>query len=1253
MKQYFFWLLLATVYLSYGQEKNQEPYLYEIIAQKEDVIKARIKQNNGNTKGTGKKSFDRWKNFWLTRLGHRGKFSDINKAANNAIKQRTTFGCSSPANWSELGPTSFPTNGGNGQGLGRMDFVKLHPKYNGTTNSTIYSGGRGGIWKSINNGESWLNMNTDDFEMVHCADIAVMEDPNGLDILLAATGPRKFGRFTRESFGLKRSTNGGSTWTSIDLEGTPWNIGSDRKITEIAVDPNADNRVYVSVIKFSWQSISDYFGTSTITDNHIGQLFVSEDYGLTWTMIYEGFAIEDIEFKETDSNTLYFSGHQLVKAERAGVNNYTFTNLTPELEDYTLENLKWSNGHGFRMEVEVTQANPNVLYVIAHFKDGGDKKILYKSTNGGNDFNIVNILSISFSWIRGTIEVSNQDANLLYLGGTSTHRSNDGGNTWSSMSGIHADTNDIEVSDGKDVFLANDAGVYRSTDDGITWEVTSEGLGVAQVYDLGMSLRTDSTVPDIIEIGTQDTNCMVYSPISSGWQNSIGTGGDGMVCIVNPENPNIVYSEKQWGEQRISYNGGISFSSYSVGGAGGLWITPMILDPNNYDRLLVGKRQLRIRELNGGTTGITIPDAPVTSLVSSGTLQKITALNVAKSDSKIIYVAYEAGEPDFDSATYENWWQDPNRKMRRQVFKTVDGGETWVDITPTELQGSSDGYISNIEIHSSDPNKVWISYRSYTIKHNVIQSLDGGTSWDDFSQGLERIPVNDIVRTPGRGNMERCDYMYLATDFGVYYRSSSMEKWECYGDNLPNAPVIDLEIDDYQNIIRCASFGRGVWESGLHPDDKLAVSVPDFSVEITCDNGNKCVKVSATNPSDNHWWGLMEVADFFDPENTDNSNTVDSDQNPDDEYETLTPYRLETGEASATFCWLPNDKQFYIKYRVFSETCNSWLEKRIPVPQFPAESIFHFEDENTTEKDIFCLGEDVFLDGSDSFGESQYHVGILRRPIGSSPEGSTDPEDYTWVNALGWTSGEADTFNLSELFRNNSIPTQDFEVGYEYLVQFAIANNSECVPWTVTYKAFTMVNCNTTCDTSIPINLRVEDGILKWDSIPGFIDFEITLIPMSFPVTCFCKPGSTNLEMSFTIEDITINQFYIPEGYSSHCFRWKVRAFCDSGTYTSYSEESCYEGKAGGDNTKFLKAKITPNPSNGDMVFEIENPDEGKVAIEVYNLNGLLIQTFDKHTVKNVPLSFKWNAQNKLSAGVYFVRFHSKGETLYKTIIIQ
>ena len=277
---------------------------------------------------------------------------------------------------------------------------------------------------------------------------------------------------------------------------------------------------------------------------------------------------------------------------------------------------------------------------------------------------------------------------------------------------------------------------------------------------------------------------------------------------------------------------------------------------------------------------------------------------------------------------------------------------------------------------------------------------------------------------------------------GSWEMSGSCSNWNSL---IANATGIAFEINVTSNEFNTI----GVDNICLETD----CSEPDasFDIDISCDNGNKCVTVTSNNPdAPNHWWGLMEIDDYNSPNDTSDGNTVDADGDPSNG---ITPVSLITGQGSATFCWLNLGKRYYIKHIISEPNCYEGVEERTRVPNFIAAAIFNFENENGIPQTSFCYGEDVYMDGSLSFGENRYYIDAWRRPIGST-------QDFNWYAGLGWTTNDqVGVLNLSERFSDLN-PSKVFEPGYEYEIKLAIANLENCVGWTPTTRTFTVECCD-------------------------------------------------------------------------------------------------------------------------------------------------------------------------------------------------
>jgi hypothetical protein len=77
-----------------------------------------------------------------------------------------------------------------------------------------------------------------------------------------------------------------------------------------------------------------------------------------------------------------------------------------------------------------------------------------------------------------------------------------------------------------------------------------------------------------------------------------------------------------------------------------------------------------------------------------------------------------------------------------------------------------------------------------------------------MSMNLPNLPVNcvEIERSSTGG-------VYVGTDVGIYYWDPTLTEWEPFMTGLPNVIVNELEIHESANMIRAATYGRGMWES--------------------------------------------------------------------------------------------------------------------------------------------------------------------------------------------------------------------------------------------------------------------------------------------------------------------------------------------------------------------------------------------------------------------------------------------------------
>ena len=728
-------------------EKMQDPTqnFYDIQREFNDYW-----ENKTIEKGKGWKQFKRWENFIEQRVFPDGVMHPeiLLNEYQNLQTSNNQFRMIPPNVWTQVGPDNVPLQAnGTKRGIGRVNTISFHP----TDPNIIYIGApAGGFWKSVNGGQTWITT-TDFLTNLGVSDIAI--NPTNPNEIFIITGDRDAG--DTYSYGLMKSLDGGLTFNTTSLS---FNVTNYYRGNRILIDPNNTDVLIVA------------------TSNGI---YRSSDGGNTFVNTFSSANLTDIEFHTTNSNIIYGASKgntSIYKSTDNGINWSQSGNGLP------------STNSVVRACVSVTPDNPSVVYALFGGNNNGFYGV-YKSIDEGQNWtqqsNSPNLLGWSTTgsdsdgqaWYDLAFAVDPNDEKILFVGGVNCWSSTDDGQNWSlnthwTGSGgadyMHADEHMLKYNPLNNyIYSGNDGGLYVSTDNGNNWTDISDGLQITQFYSLGVS----QTVQDMVITGAQDNGTFLKD--GNTWDAVIG--GDGMECIIDYTNSNVMYGELYYGNIRKSTNGGNSFSTISTGN--GAWETPYILDRNDPNIIYVGYDELE-KSSDGGNSWNTI-----TNNETNG--GKIDEIAVSKSNPAVLYFS-----------------DGPN------LYTTTDGGTSWNNIS----NGLPYKTIKYIAIHPADPDKVWVTFSGYTSGEKVYKSTNGGSSWQNISGTLPNIPINTIVLDE-TSNLET---LYIGTDLGVFTTDSTISDWSGFNNNsLPNVIVSELEIQYQSNKLMASTYGRGLWSIDL------------------------------------------------------------------------------------------------------------------------------------------------------------------------------------------------------------------------------------------------------------------------------------------------------------------------------------------------------------------------------------------------------------------------------------------------------
>jgi uncharacterized repeat protein (TIGR01451 family) len=90
---------------------------------------------------------------------------------------------------------------------------------------------------------------------------------------------------------------------------------------------------------------------------------------------------------------------------------------------------------------------------------------------------------------------------------------------------------------------------------------------------------------------------------------------------------------------------------------------------------------------------------------------------------------------------------------------------------------------------------------------HVFRTLDGGNTWTDISGNLPDTPVNSITLDPSYSNT-----LYAATDVGPFVSYNGGTDWSPLGTGVPLVAVDQIDLDSSNRLLAAGTHGRGAYK---------------------------------------------------------------------------------------------------------------------------------------------------------------------------------------------------------------------------------------------------------------------------------------------------------------------------------------------------------------------------------------------------------------------------------------------------------
>ncbi|MHC4489674.1 MAG: WD40/YVTN/BNR-like repeat-containing protein, partial [Planctomycetota bacterium] len=596
------------------------------------------------------------------------------------MKKNTPF---KDLKWQHVGPRNVS---------GRCtDIAVITPK---GKNYTIYvATASGGVWKTENEGTTWEPI-FDQEASTSIGDVTLA--PSNNDIMFIGTGEPNIFRSSMAGSGVYKSTDAGKTWQHMGLTGT-------HTIARIVIHPKNPDVVYVAASGHEW------------TNNKERGVYKTVDGGKNWERILyvdEETGANDLIMDPTDSNTLYASTWQRMR------NKWNDPRNEP---DYKGSGVYKTNDGGKtwkpinkglpepkfrgRIGIDLCLSKPNVVYAFVDSYEFGREltdeerastygtpssgiikgATVYRSDDKGESWTEMSgnteetkrymmRHSATYGWVFGQMRVDPNDENTIYTMGLALNVSNDGGKTFRRLGGMHGDHHGLWIDPDNSNYIinVNDGGIVISYDKGETWRQFLHNLPVCQFFNIAY----DMDKPFRVYGSMQDHGSFRGIIDFSEGRDKIPTvdferapGGEGSSHVIDPTNPNIVYS--------AGFYGNLDRSDLSISGNDrtkrilpkqskdepklrGQWVAPFILSPHDSDTIYHGMQYLFRSRDRGESWERISKDLSYNNKDELGDIPYQTIFSISESplQAGLIYAGTDDGK----------------------VHITKDGGKTWKEI---------------------------------------------------------------------------------------------------------------------------------------------------------------------------------------------------------------------------------------------------------------------------------------------------------------------------------------------------------------------------------------------------------------------------------------------------------------------------------------------------------------------------------------------------------------------------------------------
>jgi photosystem II stability/assembly factor-like uncharacterized protein len=678
---------------------------------------------------------------------------------------------------------------------GRISDIAVDPVDRSTWYVAVASGN---VWKTENAGTTWRPI----FDRYGSYSIGcVTVDPNNRFVVWVGTGENNSQRSVGYGDGVYKSIDGGRSFRKVGLE-------NSEHIGMIKVDPRDSDVVYVAAQGPLWAEGGDR------------GLYKTTDGGATWNRVLEideHTGVSEVYLDPRDPDVIYAVSYQRRRHVWTLINGGPGSGIHKSTDGgatWRQINSGLPGGDRGRIGMAVSPINPDVLYAVVE-SNTRERSGFYRSENGGENW------SRRGDYVSGSpqyyqeIFADPHKLERVYSMDVRFMVSEDGGATFDRVGERwkHVDNHAlwIDPDDPAHLLVGCDGGLYETFDRGTNYRFF-ENMPLTQFYKVAVS--NDEPFYYVYG-GTQDNNTQggpsrtnnVHGIRNSDW--FITRGGDGFGPAVDPENPNIVYSQSQHGNlvryDRLTGEG-VDIQPQEAAEGPPLhwnWDSPILVSPHSAARVYFASQILFRSDDRGDSWRAVSPDLSRNmdrnTLPVMGRIWSVDAVDKNRSTSLYGSIVALTESPLAEGLLYVG--TDDGL-----VQVSEDGGGNWRRIDRVGDVPEMT-YVNDLEASLHDANTVYAvlnNHKRGDFKPYVYKSTNRGRSWTSITGDLpQRGSTYTIVQDHVNPNL-----LFVGTEFGIFFTVDGGAQWIELTGGMPTIAVRDLVIQRRESDLVAASFGR-------------------------------------------------------------------------------------------------------------------------------------------------------------------------------------------------------------------------------------------------------------------------------------------------------------------------------------------------------------------------------------------------------------------------------------------------------------